>query len=148
MKVLQTIREILKFKKYTTISEISKFSKVSQIEILKILNFNIDYVNRDNKTGRIFGVNLHTPLHNQLFSQGKIFISEPENYGCINVLKFNGHDDIRKKYEKPYVCGGFGDSYTIQCIIDGAEVREALEKDGCFDAKNYKYDDRLLWKEQ
>ena len=62
MIVLQTIRDLLKFKDYTTIAEIAKFSGQTQSKVLKVINDNGWAVYRNRKNGRITRVDTKTKL--------------------------------------------------------------------------------------
>lgn len=146
LKVLETIREVLKFKSYTTISEIAKLSGLKQMEVLKIINKNGDMVWREKKTGRITSVNTHKKLSDKLFNEGRWYFISGVNYGSSNEITFIGHNEIRNKYTKTYRHGGFGDSYDWTGVYDSPEIRKELEAEDCVFGSDLKLDDRM-WEE-
>ena len=70
MIVLQTIRELLKFKDYTTITEIAKFSGIPNAKVLKIINDNGKFVYRTRSNGRITKVDTYTELRKIEWNRG------------------------------------------------------------------------------
>ncbi len=125
MKVLNTIKELLKFKGFCNYSEIASVSGIKKIQVLEILNKNKSFLRfHPNKRDRITGLT-NSLIIEDFKNKGQIYWIEKENYGCIEVIKFNGNDELRKQLEKPYTCGGIGDNYNIQCIEN---TRENLDK--------------------
>ena len=51
--VLETIRELLKFKQFTTINEIASMTGIKRMAVLAVVNDNLSLIKRDAKRGRI-----------------------------------------------------------------------------------------------
>lgn len=145
-KVLDTVREILKFKDYATIAEIAKISGIPQKKVLEVLNTNGQFVWRNRNNGRITKVDPRTKLKEKFVADGLFYWTTEGNYGSWTNLKFCGHDDLRKEMEIEDWEGGFGDCYKVTRIPDTPENRAKLENVGCVEITRMTLDDRL-WRE-
>ena len=144
MTILETIRAILKFKDDTTIAEIAGIAEVRKAYVLAVLNDNDALVIRDRKTGKITGERAREAMRLKMYGEGKWFQTCKENYGCINALKFEGHEELKAKFRTTGWEGGFGDCREITFIPDTPEVRAALAAEGCI--ANPLFTDHL-WRE-
>lgn len=89
--------------------------------VLQVLNINKDFLKfHPNKKDRIIGLT-NGSIMGKFLKEGKIFWVEKENYGAIEVIKFHGNLELKKKLEKQYICGGIGDNYPIMCIENTEE---------------------------
>ena len=149
MIVLQTIRDLLKFKDYTTISEIAKFSGQTQSKVLKVINDNGWAVYRNRKSGRITKVDTKTKLYKDEWERGVWY--KQTSYGAWSHegYKLEVHDSVKDKFLElvsSHWIGGIGDSWKIEHIEDTPENRKILEESGLQPWDNLVVDDRL-WKE-
>ena len=123
MKILETIREILKFKDYATISEISKLSGIPQAEVLKVINKNGNYVWRNRKNGRITKVDPRSKLVENLWASGEYY--NVVSYGAwahegykIEVTKDQEEKISHLTVER--VVGAIGDSW-YKTLVEATE---------------------------
>lgn len=149
MIVLQTIRDLLKFKDYTTISEVAKFSCQTQSKVLKVINDNGWAVYRNRKNGRITKVDTRTRLVEQEWNSGKYY--KKVSYGAWSHegYKLEIHDSLKEKFKElvsSTLTGALGDSWNIEHIEDTLENRKILEEAGLQDWSTLIVDDRL-WNE-
>ena len=144
--VLETLRSLLKFKESTTISEIAAFAKLPKAKVLDIINRNGHLIYRVRKTGRITSEACQQSLKAKLYTQGAYFTTSAGNYGSWTLLRFNGHDQLRKELERTEWAGGFGDSWKETHVFDTPENRQRLIADGCRPEEEMIIDDRL-WEE-
>jgi hypothetical protein len=148
MTVLETVRDLLRFKSYTTIPEIAKISGMKQADVLKIINENGKYVFRERKNGHIVKIDTHTPLREKLWASGKYY--RKESYGAWSYegdqLKFNGHDELKNEMQETIWQGGLGDCYQKTLVFDTPDNRQKLHDVGLSDWENVVIDDQL-WKE-
>lgn len=146
--VLNTIRELLKFKDSTTISEISKYTKIPQEKVLGILNKNGEMVWRNRKNGRITKVDPRSVLRAQLRESDKYYWRD--SYGAWSVegyeLVFNGHPEIKEELKTKCLVGALGDCWKEDHVLDTPENREFLESSGLKLWSETEVDDRL-WEE-
>lgn len=56
MKVLNAIRQLLKFKGWATISEIAQIAEVKKAIALEVVNKNLPFLNIDRKSGKVVGL--------------------------------------------------------------------------------------------
>lgn len=149
MIVLQTIRDLLKFKDYTTIAEIAKFSGQTQSKVLKVINDNGWAVYRNRKNGRITRVDTKTKLYKDEWERGVWY--KKKSYGAWSHegYKLVVHDNVEEKFKalvSSRWSGGLGDSWEISHIEDTPDNRKILEEAGLQLWDNLVVDDRL-WKE-
>lgn len=130
MKVFNAITQLLQFKGFCNYSEVSQVSGLKKLDVLEILNLNKRFLEfHPNKSDRIVGLT-NSVIISDFISKGKVYWLEKENYGCIEVICFKGNEELQKKLEKPYVCGGLGDCYTIKCIENIRENLDAVQNAG------------------
>ncbi len=145
-KIIDVLCEILTFKSSTTISELSSYSKKSKLETLQIINQNKDLLRLDKK-GHIFGfVDVRGIYLNKARKEGLTYRTEIINYGAATELScLNPKID---QYKQTYWCGGLGDCYSVQVILDSEENRKLIENLGIVDAVNFVTPTiEELWKE-
>ena len=149
MKILETIREILKFKDYATISEISKLSGIPQAQVLKIINDNGAYVWRNRKNGRITKVDTKSKLVENLWNSGDYY--KIVSYGAwshegykIEVLKDQEEKISHLTVER--VVGAIGDSWYKTLVEATDENIKEVESLGFTNWDKRVIDDRL-WAE-
>ncbi len=150
-KVLEALRQVLKFKSFTTLAELSSLVKYDKLRVMIILNDNDEYIRKD-KNGKILGfTDWKSKEVAKAFNAGKIYKSSLINYGAASELEVVSTDisDIRIAHIKEYyICGGFGDSYTVNVIIDKPENRAKLKELGYTNVDEYKFATLdQLWKE-
>ena len=149
MIVLQTIRELLKFKDYTTITEIAKFSGIPNAKVLKIINDNGKFVYRTRSNGRITKVDTYTELRKIEWNRGVWYKQESYGAWAHEGYKLVVHKDVEDRFVEivaSHRIGGLGDSWQIKHIEDTPENRKILEEAGLQDWENLIINDRL-WKE-
>ena len=147
--VLDAIREITKFKP-TTIPEISSWARIPKMEVLRVVNANKQYMKMSKKvSGRILGVDVLTPLRDQLWNGGGFY--RKGSYGawapegdCIE-LHASRKEEFRH-IERKHWTGGLGDSYEVSVIDFTPENVAAVEAAGIRPWEEAVIDDRL-WKE-
>lgn len=146
MKILETIREILKFKDYTTISEISKLSGIPQAEVLRVINKNGAYVWRDRKNGRITKVDPRSKLIKDLWNSGDYY--NITSYGAwahegykIEVPK--GQEEKISHLTIERVVGAIGDSWYKTLVEATEENIKEVELLGFTNWDKRVIDDRL-----
>lgn len=149
MTILQTIREILKFKDYATISEISKLSGIPQAQVLKIINKNGPYVWRNRKNGRITKVDPRSKLVENLWNSGDYY--NIVSYGAwahegyqIKVVK--EREDLISHLSVKQVTGAIGDSWYLDIVKATDENIKEVESLGFINWDKRVIDDRL-WTE-
>ena len=146
MKILETIREILKFKDYATISEISKLSGVTQAGVLKIINKNGAYVWRNQKNGRITKVDTRSQLAKNLWDSGDYY--RIVSYGAWSHEGYQikvpedregkiSHLTVKK------VTGAIGDSWYLNIVEATDENIKEVESLGFTNWDKRVIDDRL-----
>ena len=149
MKILETIREILKFKDYATISEISKISGIPQAEVLKVVNKNGAYVWRTRNNGRITRVDPRSKLIEDLWNSGEYY--SIVSYGAWSHEGY----EIKVPEDKKGVIshlsvkqctGGIGDSWYITLVEATDENTKEVESLGFTNWDKRVVDDRL-WTE-
>lgn len=147
-KVLDTIRELLRFKATTTIPEIATYAEMPKRKVLEIINRNGQYVKRYRKTGKIASINLEEPLRKQLWDSGEYY--RIDSYGAWSKegeqIIFSGHDELRGRLKSGAVIGSLGDSRTIEIVEHTEENRAAVEAAGLKPWADVVIDDRL-WEE-
>ena len=146
MKILETIREILKFKDYATISEISKLSGIPQAEVLKIINKNSAYVWRNRKNGRITKVDPRTQLIKDLWDSGEYY--RIDSYGAWSTegYKIKVTKDQEEKISHltaKRVVGVIGDSWYITLVEATEDNIKEVELLGFTNWDKRVIDDRL-----
>ena len=137
MKVYCTIQQLIRVQGYASLSSIAKCSGFSQKTVLEVLDRNIRLIQR--KGSRITGAFLEDvhPAIAEARASGKVFWQENINFGRATSLEWKNNLEA-DKLRKPYCCGGFGDSYMIQVVLDTPENRAALEALGMSDKVNPK----------
>lgn len=147
--VLETIRALLKFKSYTTINEIASMANMKRIDVLSVVNDNLAFLRRDQKHGRIMGVDLRSPLIKQEWESGNYW--KKGTYGawcaegdCIELA--DCRSELKKKIASQQIVGGLGDSYYVSVIHLTPENIAAVEAEGIRPWSEVVIDDRL-WKE-
>ena len=146
MKILETIREILKFKDYATISEISKLSGIPQAQVLKIINKNSAYVWRNRKNGRITKVDPRTQLIKDLWDSGEYY--RIDSYGAWSTegYKIKVTKDQEEKISHltaKRVVGVIGDSWYITLVEATEDNIKEVELLGFTNWDKRVIDDRL-----
>ncbi len=146
--VLETIRELLKFKNSTTIAEIASYAGLPRKKVLEIINANGQFVWRNRKNGHITKVDPTTKLKEELWESGKYY-----RFGTFGAWSVEGHciefkqnDELRKKLEQTRCVGALGDNWNIQVIYDTPENVSAVEAAGLKNWETVDINDRL-WKE-
>ena len=149
MIILETIREILKFKDYATISEISKISGIPQAQVLKIINDNGAYVWRNRKNGRITKVDPRSKLVKNLWNSGEYY--NIVSYGAwshegyrIEVPK--GQEEKISHLSVKQATGAIGDSWYLDIVEATDENIKEVESLGFTNWDKRVIDDRL-WTE-
>ena len=149
MKILETIREILKFKDYATISEVSKLSGISQAEVLKIINKNGAYVWRNRKNGRITRVDPRSKLIKDLWNSGEYY--SIVSYGAwshegYEIKVPEDKKEVISHLSVKQCTGGIGDSWYITLVEATDENIKEVESLGFTNWDKRVIDDRL-WTE-
>lgn len=146
--ILEAIRAVLKFKDHATIAEIARYAECKQRHVLDVINANGSMVWRNRKSGHVTKVDPRGVLRKRLTESDQYYF--PDTYGAWSVeghsLRFNGHEALKERLQRPHVTGGLGDSWTIQIILDTPENRAALEAEGLKLWSDSEIDDRL-WAE-
>lgn len=126
--VLETIQALLKLKKRCSYNEIAKLSKNSPLEVIKILNANKEFLIQ-NKVGQIIGLDYRHKITHE-FNKGLLYKIGKINYGAAEEIQFIGREKLAEELQKPYWCGGLGDSYSITTILKTPENLERVIKEG------------------
>lgn len=142
--ILHVIREVTKLKGPVRFTEIARLAKRTPLEVVETLNRNQDLLSIVN--GKVFGEKVQWKLQCLWYQEGRYYVPDVDNYRSDKVLRFKGHDDLRKELERTVCYGGFGDSHIVTRVEDTSENRARLEAAGCVDVKSIKLDDRL-WTE-
>ena len=146
MTILQTIRDLLKFKDYTTITEVAKFSGLTQSKVLKVINDNGWAVYRNRKNGRITKVDPRSKLVENLWNSGEYY----------NIVSYGdwAHEGYRIEVPKcqeekishlsvKQVTGALGDSWYITLVKATDENIKEVESLGFTNWDKRVIDDRL-----
>lgn len=116
MNILESIQQLLKFKKSATINEIAQIAEVKRSVVLAELNLNEDYiVKSDKKPGQIIGLrDLRNEATRRAYEKGLVYKIELENYDSCKVIntKSKKVDHLRKTS----YYGAFMDSYRVSII--------------------------------
>lgn len=149
MIILQTIRDLLKFKDYTTITEVAKFSGQTQSKVLKVINDNGWAVYRNRKNGRITKVDPRSKLIKDLWDSGEYY--NIASYGAwshegykIEVTK--DKEEVISHLTKRQVVGAIGDSWYLDIVEATDENIKEVESLGFTNWDKRVIDDRL-WTE-
>ncbi|WP_313611185.1 hypothetical protein [Rhizobium sp.] len=147
--VLETIRELLKFKQFTTINEIASMTGIKRMAVLAVVNDNLSLIKRDARRGRITGLDLRTPLITQEWESGKYW--REGSYGawsvegkCIELATCQ--KELKERLMSSQIVGAFGDSYYVDVIHLTPTNISAVEAEGIRPWAEVVIDDRL-WKE-
>ena len=149
MTILQTIREILKFKDYATISEISKLSGIPQAQVLTIINKNGPYVWRNRKNGRITKVDPRSKLVENLWNSGEYYRVVSYGAWVHEGYKIEVPKDQEEKISHltvKQVTGGIGDSWYLTLVEANDKNIKEVESLGFTNWDKRVIDDRL-WTE-
>ncbi len=147
--VLDAVRAILKFKDSASIAEIATMSGLPKRQVLDVLNRNGSMVWRDRKSGKVTRVDPISVLRGKLCGAGAYYWTSKGNYGSVDTLEFNGHEELKKRIQEEQWWGGFGDSSRATCVVDTPENRAALVAEGCVSEADLKPPlDERLWTEE
>src|SRR6478735_3876936 len=148
--ILDTARQLLKFKGGTTISEIARMAGVKPLKVLKVLNDNLEHIKR-NSAGKILSV------HPEKTKRGQLLLAVDryyhiQSYGAWahegDQIVFEGRDELRNSLKRPHVTGGLGDSYTIEIIEATKDNIKAVRDAGLVEWKELEREiDDSLWRE-
>ena len=149
MIILETIREILKFKDYATISEVSKISGIPQAQVLKILNDNGPYVWRNRKNGRITRVDPRSKLVENLWNSGEYY--KIVSYGAwshegYEIKVPEDKKEVISHLTERQILGAIGDSWCLDIVEATEENIKEVESLGFINWDKKVIDDRL-WTE-
>lgn len=146
MTILQTIRDLLKFKDYTTIAEVAKFSGLTQSKVLKVINNNGAYVWRNRKNGRITKVDPRSKLVEDLWNSGDYY--KIVSYGAWSHEGYK--IEVPKEQEEKIshlsvkqVTGAIGDSWYLDIVKATDENIKEVESLGFTNWDKRVIDDRL-----
>ncbi len=125
------MQQVLQFKNFTTTAELSKLTGIKQLDVIVILNKNEHLIKMDKKTGKILGFHdYHSIQKSRAFSEGRTYKSHLINYGAASELQTHSKIESLKDMKENYVCGGFGDSYTVNVILDTPTNRKKMKQLG------------------
>lgn len=128
--ILETIRKLLRLKQSVTITQIASYAGLPRKRVLDVLDANRQYLGID-KNGRIGKVDPQTPYLAAAYAAGRWWREETINYGTVPVLVWEGHDDLRERFQSTVICGGLGDSWPMHGVVEKMRhVEDALRAVG------------------
>lgn len=147
MTIFETIQKLIRVQGYASLSSIAECSGLSKKRVLDILDANKGLFRREK--AKIVSVQpeyVGAAVANARNS-GKVFWQVKISYGCATSLEWYNNPEA-DKLRKGYCCGGLGDSYVSQVVLDTLENRAALEELGMKDTIDPKeWEGYLAWKE-
>lgn len=147
MIVFETIQKLIRVQGYASISLIASCSGLPRAKVLDVLDRNAGLLRR--KGTKIVAV-VESDVSEAISrarASGKVFWQDTINYGAATALEWLNNPEA-DKLRRGYACGGLGDSYSVQVVLDTPENREKLVSLGMTDKINPKdWPGFLEWKE-
>jgi len=125
--IFDTIVDLLKLKRSATFSEVSSFSGYSKPHVLKVLALNKPLMKIEK--GKIVAVRRvdADDAIKKAKKEEKFYWRDRINYGAATALRFTeGVCPEADALREPYTCGGLGDSYTLNVVLDTPQNESAL----------------------
>ena len=134
LPILTAISNLLKLKPRVTYTEVAMAAEVKRSKCLDVIVSNKTLLVLDKKgniTGFIKEYDYFNSKTKSAFNEGNVFYRNEINYGCDGQLIVGlGHENKVKDLITTYYCGGIGDCYGIDIVLDNQKNREELVKRG------------------
>lgn len=142
MKIYYAIEELLKWQGQCSISEITSVSEKKKYDVLRVVNENEALLIKNK--GLITGF---TTKPQYRYRNEKWYKFSAINYGADSEIIVS-HKEFCTDLVQNYICGGFGDNYSIQIILKNDENIAELKKRGFKEEKDRtKFTISQVWKE-
>ena len=149
--IRDAIFALLQLKSPVNYTEVASLLKIDKKKVLDVILTNKRFLVIDKK-GKIERFTTTEEYRSILaaneIAKGTVYYLADINYGCDKCIQLSsiGEDKVKDLIE-PYICGGIGDNYTINVILDSPENRKEMSKRGFTlidDFKNINLKDRTI----